>query len=157
MRLYKRTNGYWYFEFERNHPKSLRTKNFLVAKRLYLNMGGKIHNRISQILDKIKIGTETECWPWMGRKGGAGYGLILYHDKASTAHRVVYQLLVGPVPTDKEVLHLCEHRLCCNPRHLLVGSHRENVSLDSAKRNLRRFYGWTHEEMLKQLRINGGG
>ena len=27
MRLYKRKNGFWYYEVQRNEPRSLRTKN----------------------------------------------------------------------------------------------------------------------------------
>lgn len=35
MRLYKRPNGYWYYEFERNRPISLKTKNKREAQQIY--------------------------------------------------------------------------------------------------------------------------
>ena len=35
MRKYKRPNGYWYYEVERNHPRSLRTKDAREAQKLY--------------------------------------------------------------------------------------------------------------------------
>lgn len=35
MRLYKRPNGYWYYEQERNRPISLKTKNKREAQKIY--------------------------------------------------------------------------------------------------------------------------
>ena len=35
MRLYKRSNGWWYFEIERDHPHSLKTKDAREARKLY--------------------------------------------------------------------------------------------------------------------------
>ena len=35
MRLYRRKNGFWYYEIERNKPKSLSTKDDREARALY--------------------------------------------------------------------------------------------------------------------------
>lgn len=35
MRIYRRDNGYWYYEIERNQPKSLKTKNERKARQKY--------------------------------------------------------------------------------------------------------------------------
>lgn len=33
-------------------------------------------------------------------------------------HRVVYELVVGPIPDGMQLDHLCRQRACCNPDHL---------------------------------------
>ena len=43
------------------------------------------------------------------------------------AHRVLYHLFVAPVPAAKDVLHRCGTRQCVNPRHLYIGTHRDNM------------------------------
>jgi site-specific recombinase XerD len=35
MRIFKRSNGWWYYEVERNHPHSLKTKDAREARKLY--------------------------------------------------------------------------------------------------------------------------
>jgi HNH endonuclease len=34
------------------------------------------------------------------------------------AHRYAYEALVGPIPTDHDIDHLCGNSLCVNPEHL---------------------------------------
>jgi hypothetical protein len=56
------------------------------------------------------------------------------------AHRVVYTLLVGPIPEGFTLDHTCHnadstcpggwgcpHRRCCNPAHLEPVTHQENI------------------------------
>jgi len=44
-----------------------------------------------------------------------------------TAHRAVYQLLVGPIPLGLQIDHLCRNRVCVNPAHLEAVTQRENI------------------------------
>lgn len=41
-------------------------------------------------------------------------------------HRAVYEILVGPIPPDYEVDHLCRVRNCYNPTHLEAVTQAEN-------------------------------
>jgi hypothetical protein len=43
------------------------------------------------------------------------------------AHRFAYELLVGPIPEDLELDHLCRVRHCVNPAHLEPVTHLENI------------------------------
>ena len=51
MRLYKRSNGIWYYELERNHPKSLKTKNMREAQKIYNIVKREVLSRRLEILD----------------------------------------------------------------------------------------------------------
>lgn len=82
-----------------------------------------------------------ECWPWMGTITRSGYGQISVDNRSQRVHRVVWELLRGPIPPglvlDHECHNLdkdcwatndCPHRRCCNVfRHIELVSNRTNV------------------------------
>jgi hypothetical protein len=71
--------------------------------------------------------TETGCWLWTGsEKGHGGYGGFKYKNKTLRAHRVSYELHVGPIPPGLTLDHLCRVRFCVNPKHLEPVTHKEN-------------------------------
>ena len=83
-----------------------------MAEALPLSIEGKIHR------------TET-CWLWIGARS-SGYGRVRYNGKTRIAYRLVYELLVGPIPENLELDHLCRNRSCVNPDHLDPVTRLEN-------------------------------
>ena len=80
------------------------------------------------ILDKLAPCPITGCWHWAARwDSGNGYGKVNYVGKGWMAHRIVYTLLVGPIPGGKVLDHSCRIRSCCNPDHLSPVSVMENT------------------------------
>ena len=77
---------------------------------------------------KIAIGSSPAgCWRWQGRPDSSGYGTLNIEGRMEKAHRVAYELLVGPIPDRHELDHLCREPMCVNPLHLEPVSREENL------------------------------
>lgn len=79
----------------------------------------------TRFLSKVQK-TET-CWLWIGAKTRDGYGQLRVGPMARYAHRVAYELLVGPIPSGLVLDHLCRTPSCVNPAHLEPVPQRTNV------------------------------
>jgi len=66
-------------------------------------------------------------WIWTRRANSSGYGTLTVDGRSVMVHRLVYELLVGPIPERWTIDHLCRIRLCCNPEHLEPVTYDENV------------------------------
>lgn len=79
-----------------------------------------------------KVVQTSGCWHWRGTTG-RGYGMFWWRGRTIVAHRLCYMSLVGPIPENRELDHLCRNRGCVNPEHLRVVDHRTNVLAGTAK------------------------
>lgn len=67
------------------------------------------------------------CWLWTATHNGRGYGRIGINYRMTYAYRFAYELMVGPIPADLELDHLCRNTRCVHPTHLEPVTRRENV------------------------------
>ena len=84
------------------------------------------------------------CWPWSGAHNLDGYGQYRVGGRGGVSwlvHRLAWVLANGPLPEDTSrgsggtlVLHSCDNPPCCNPSHLFLGTHRDNIDDMLAKR-----------------------
>lgn len=83
---------------------------------------------IRERLDAYGIQREdTECIEWSKGTDRCGYGLVKYNGKMRSVHRVSYEVYIGPIPDGLHVRHSCDNPRCYNPKHLLLGTHKDNM------------------------------
>lgn len=87
-----------------------------------------------------KVKKTDTCWIWVGYHNEAGYGMINIKNKPYRAHRLAYEMLVGPIPEGLHIDHLCRVRDCVNPAHMEPVTNLENTrrgigGLMASKRN----------------------
>lgn len=79
--------------------------------------------------DRPELG---QCWLWTAATSRGGYGyfglgtLAEGNRRVVPAHRVAYELTIGPIPESLELDHLCRNRRCVNPVHLEPVTRKEN-------------------------------
>lgn len=59
------------------------------------------------------------CWLYNGEPDTYA-SISIYHGQVMTAHRFVYQTMVGPIEVGHHIHHECETPGCCNPAHLVM-------------------------------------
>jgi len=93
-----------------------------------------VHGHNSRLQQRVEgwvvedRGYVTPCHIWQGQPQGGGYGLAFGEDgRKTTAHRVIYEREVGPIPDGLQLDHLCRVRICVNPEHMEPVTNAENA------------------------------
>lgn len=81
---------------------------------------------MSRIIEK-----ENGCWEYPLRHTKCGYGTIYFGGfkvrKHILVHRLMYEEFKDKIPKGLFVLHTCDNPPCCNPSHLFLGTHQDNM------------------------------
>ena len=86
---------------------------------------------LRRFFSKIEV-SPGGCWLWTSDTSREGYGRFRFDGRYGLAHRVAFEMLVGPIP--KPTLdHLCRIRNCVNPAHLEPTTLRENCLAPGSK------------------------
>lgn len=101
------------------------------------NLYGGDENKIIANLLTRSAPMPFGCVFWTGAKS-RGYGVMQINGINRFAHRLSYEVFVGPVGM-MNVCHKCDIPRCINPDHLFLGTQLDNIA-DMLKKN-RNFKG----------------
>ena len=75
---------------------------------------------------------EDDCWGWCGYLDTNGYPQMMVKTKVVMASHLSYEINISQIPKGKGyhgicVLHICDNPNCTNPKHLRLGTHKDNM------------------------------
>ena len=93
----------------------------------------------SRFWSHVEIRGDDECWEWQATRDKDGYGRFRDNDHSSpeVASRISYRLTHEDFAPALKVCHKCDNPPCCNPNHIFIGTHADNM-LDKARKNRKR-------------------
>jgi hypothetical protein len=68
-----------------------------------------------------------ECWNWSGSLRRYGRFKIASYETRH-ANRVAWAIANRRDPGDLVIRHTCDRPACCNPQHLVIGTHQDNMN-----------------------------
>lgn len=87
--------------------------------------------------ERVDKSGPDDCWMWTGNTRGTKplmYGILSIDHRGISAHRLAYEFQNGTLPQLVEadyrgtcVRHTCDNTLCMNGRHLIPGTHVQNM------------------------------
>lgn len=81
---------------------------------------------------RVQFAGPEECWDWTGTKRPTGYGLVKLrpHKHYANTHRVVCVSYAADTTGWKQkfACHTCDRTCCVNPKHLWLGSPKQNTA-----------------------------
>jgi hypothetical protein len=109
----------------------------------------------------VQIGEPDECWCWNARGFSNGYAYFRYSRRLANGRRVSYHVgahvmaLLLKLGHDRfdVARHTCDRRRCCNPEHLVPGTHGDNLEDAYARGRRGRLITHRHDS----LGVNGTG
>lgn len=138
-----------------------RTASMLETRAKNPWKGGRPTVTALNFWNRVNRGLDNECWPWTGpvsasKNGGLAYGRIdAFGFTGVYVHRIAYWLANGGELNlrknrDSLVRHSCDNPICCNPKHLLAGTHADNMH-DKAERGRSKWWESTTQSPRAKL------
>ncbi len=89
---------------------------------------------INRFWEKVGFtANDDKCWDWQANLSNNRYGSFSIKGQSFKANRVAYFISYNQDPKELSVMHSCDNAKCCNPKHLSLGTHLENMQDMAAK------------------------
>lgn len=83
---------------------------------------------VDRFLSKTTIDhSHPDCIIWTGARNRDGYGSYRFEGSAQLDHRASWKIFFGSISNKMNILHRCDNPPCVNPKHLFLGSQKDNV------------------------------
>jgi len=89
---------------------------------------------IERFWSKVQPPESSGCWNWLSTVADNGYGRFSLgqgrksnQNRSLLAHRLAYKMVVGDIPKNRQIDHLCRNRKCVNPYHMEIVTRKENI------------------------------
>lgn len=88
--------------------------------------------QLKSFWSKVDVRGLDDCWNWtaaLSQRGRPVFSPQVCRKLGISylAYRISWILSNGVIPWGKNVLHSCDNPRCCNPRHLWLGTSRDNT------------------------------
>lgn len=100
-------------------------------------------NAAGRFWAKVTPAPAADCWEWSAGRDRHGYGRFYLAGRELLAHRWAYEDMVGEIPAELVIDHLCRNRGCVNPFHLEPVTPLENTRRSAPAQ--KRFCSHGHE------------
>lgn len=113
-----------------NCAKPIRGLKYCNAHYLrFKRTGDPLGSLRASVADRFwsKVDKANGCWQWTAGLSNVGYGAFWDGEKMNKAHRLSYELSVGPIGEGKLIDHMCHNRTCVNPEHLRQVTSKQNI------------------------------
>jgi hypothetical protein len=118
--------------------------------------------RLEELMRRVEK-REDGCWQWLGQCSENGYGISKHEGHQIATHRLIYFLMIEPLPPEMVLHHTCENTGCVNPAHLEPLSVREHLrrgrtfqAANAAKTHCPRGHEYTPENTRLTAGKHGG-
>jgi hypothetical protein len=105
------------------------------------------------------------CWIWLHCKDYDGYGLVKINYRMYKVHRLLYEMVYGPIPEGLFQDHkFCDTPSCVHPNHVTPATHTQNIrrrhdaviNMNVARKIRKlRSQGYLIREIVEKLHLEG--
>lgn len=107
-------------------PKGIKAYACSTSNKFFPRVRGTIEQRF---WSKVCPEPNTGCWLWGGDSNGSYGSLGVCRNGKMIrvlAHRLSFEMHVGPIPAHLQIDHKCRMKMCVNPEHLELVTPWEN-------------------------------